>query len=174
MTSPSQPPCPKCSPAPLAASFVGNVPIASCEACQGIWLSSQALRVLLEQREALEAAGRVLQLDDVFQQTSIHPCPGCRQALMTTFIAEVEVEYCPGCRGIFLDAGELEQVMMRDQTLEEFGRTDVRRHDRLVRDVASEGLLGAGVLRLTERGLDRALGALERSPKGRALLRWLK
>jgi len=38
-------------------------------------------------------------------------CPVCKNAMITLELAEVEIDYCTGCGGIWLDAGELEQLL---------------------------------------------------------------
>lgn len=43
-------------------------------------------------------------------------CPRCKSVLMTrTYEAGVKVDECPDCRGVWLDAGELEQI---EETIE--------------------------------------------------------
>jgi Zn-finger nucleic acid-binding protein len=108
--------CPKCSRA-LELRQRRGVPIGSCPGCRGVWLSSSALIHLLEQRGAVEAAGSVYQLDQLFKQASSFGCPGCQQPLAQTWLAEVEIEYCPQCHGIFFDKGELRRVATREDEL---------------------------------------------------------
>jgi Zn-finger nucleic acid-binding protein len=38
-------------------------------------------------------------------------CPVCRNAMITLELADVEIDHCTGCGGIWLDAGELEQLL---------------------------------------------------------------
>ena len=38
-------------------------------------------------------------------------CPVCKVAMITCQLEEVEVDYCPDCGGIWLDAGELEELL---------------------------------------------------------------
>jgi len=38
-------------------------------------------------------------------------CPVCRNAMMTLELQEVEIDYCTDCGGIWLDAGELEELL---------------------------------------------------------------
>lgn len=38
-------------------------------------------------------------------------CPICKDAMITLELEEVEVDYCLECGGIWLDAGELEQLL---------------------------------------------------------------
>ena len=38
-------------------------------------------------------------------------CPVCKNAMITLELAEVEIDHCIECGGIWLDAGELEQLL---------------------------------------------------------------
>lgn len=38
-------------------------------------------------------------------------CPHCAAVLVTLEFSDIEVDYCYACAGIWLDAGELEQLM---------------------------------------------------------------
>jgi Zn-finger nucleic acid-binding protein len=41
----------------------------------------------------------------------IRVCPKCHQALFVVRFKEIELDFCSKCRGIWLDAGELEELM---------------------------------------------------------------
>jgi Zn-finger nucleic acid-binding protein len=38
-------------------------------------------------------------------------CPACKNAMITLELEDVEIDYCTDCGGIWLDAGELEQLL---------------------------------------------------------------
>jgi len=38
-------------------------------------------------------------------------CPVCKNAMITLELADVEIDHCTDCGGIWLDAGELEQLL---------------------------------------------------------------
>jgi len=42
-------------------------------------------------------------------------CPVCKNAMITLELEEVEIDYCTECGGIWLDAGELEQLLGEPQ-----------------------------------------------------------
>jgi len=46
-------------------------------------------------------------------------CPVCKNAMITLELADVEIDYCTDCGGIWLDAGELEQLLGNPQYAEE-------------------------------------------------------
>lgn len=44
-------------------------------------------------------------------------CPRCHdQALIIVDRSGIEIDYCPGCRGVWLDRGELEKLIAREQS----------------------------------------------------------
>jgi Zn-finger nucleic acid-binding protein len=43
-------------------------------------------------------------------------CPKCQNLLQTVDRRGVHIEQCQGCRGIFLDRGELEQIVNAEQS----------------------------------------------------------
>jgi len=45
----------------------------------------------------------------------IMDCPVCENAMITLELAEVEIDFCVGCGGIWLDAGELEELLGNPQ-----------------------------------------------------------
>jgi Zn-finger nucleic acid-binding protein len=47
----------------------------------------------------------------VFWNGSFMDCPVCRNAMITLELADVEIDHCTNCGGIWLDAGELEQLL---------------------------------------------------------------
>lgn len=46
-------------------------------------------------------------------------CPVCKNAMVTFQLEEVEVDHCLECRGIWLDAGELEELLGESEHAEE-------------------------------------------------------
>lgn len=43
-------------------------------------------------------------------------CPVCQVGLMMTDRNGIEIDYCPQCRGIWLDRGELDKIIERNQS----------------------------------------------------------
>ena len=48
-------------------------------------------------------------------QTAGMPCPRCRVDLVMTERMGVEIDYCPKCRGVWLDRGELDKIIERNE-----------------------------------------------------------
>lgn len=42
-------------------------------------------------------------------------CPKCEMELVTKTRTGVEIEQCPSCKGIWLDKGELEKLIQREE-----------------------------------------------------------
>ena len=40
-------------------------------------------------------------------------CPVCRVALVMSDRQNIEIDYCPKCRGVWLDRGELDEIIER-------------------------------------------------------------
>ena len=52
--------------------------------------------------------------EEVLKKLHWMHCPKCGHELITIGLHGVEVDRCAHCNGLWLDAGELEQVMERD------------------------------------------------------------
>ncbi|MDH3444973.1 MAG: zf-TFIIB domain-containing protein [Deltaproteobacteria bacterium] len=48
------------------------------------------------------------------QQTSYMKCPKCGEPLKEQSFQKIVIDQCTGCHGIWLDAGELEQVAAKE------------------------------------------------------------
>ena len=46
----------------------------------------------------------------VAEKTASMRCPKCGEALKSRSFQKIEIDQCSGCNGIWLDAGEMEQV----------------------------------------------------------------
>ena len=49
------------------------------------------------------------------QKSRAHACPKCGEPLKERSFQKIEIDQCTGCSGIWLDAGELEQVAEKDE-----------------------------------------------------------
>lgn len=60
--------------------------------------------------------------DTVSTPTSMRPqgmlCPVCKVALALADRQGIEIDYCPQCRGIWLDRGELDKIIERNEAYE--------------------------------------------------------
>jgi Zn-finger nucleic acid-binding protein len=82
-------------------------------------------------------------------------CPSCGSRLVEVERADVLVDACPECRGVWLERGELDKILVRERRL----RENVDDDDDFLREV--EGRRGAperGYERQYERPDDRRYG----------------
>lgn len=49
------------------------------------------------------------------KKTSYMKCPKCGESLKVRSFQKIEIDQCNGCGGIWLDAGELDQVAAKDE-----------------------------------------------------------
>ena len=98
--------CPKCHE-PMIVAEHGSVEIDSCAACGGVWLDGGELEALLG-----TAAPPKPHPDPDLGPPELD-CPICVSKLVKDRYArtDVVVDKCPHGDGIWLDAGELEQVL---------------------------------------------------------------
>ena len=66
------------------------------------WAQEQAVKMAAEEKERLKQAHWM-------------KCPKCGMDLQEIALHGVKVDQCANCGGIFLDAGELEQIEKHDQ-----------------------------------------------------------
>ena len=45
-------------------------------------------------------------------------CPVCRVPLAMSDRQGIEIDYCPQCRGVWLDRGELDKILVRERRLQ--------------------------------------------------------
>jgi Zn-finger nucleic acid-binding protein len=85
-----------------------------------------------------------------------HVCPKCDIPLFVLHFKDIVVDFCDRCRGLWLDAGELEELLVRTGT-----QTD----DPLLRFQRRDGRLSAGHRHLCPR-CDEPLREIEVERKG--------
>lgn len=70
-----------------------------------------------EKRRALaEKARAQLAVEEREKLKQLHfmRCPKCGSELLTVALHAVQVDKCPNCSGLWLDAGEIDQIIARD------------------------------------------------------------
>ena len=110
--------CPKCRQN-LREKYVSklNLNLDFCPKCKGVWFDGGELE------QALPEAERRLQIPRKAVRLQA-PCPKCAKRLYAFPYPQtcVTIEMCKSCRGLWLDAGEFQQIReMRQQlpTIEE-------------------------------------------------------
>lgn len=107
--------CPKCH-AQLIAKTHDHIPVAQCEACLGLWLSTTGLlaQTTGDPHDAASGITEGLRRDrGVYPAGEDLPCPACQRPMRAHELAGVMVEHCDVCAGIFLDHGELVELASR-------------------------------------------------------------
>jgi Zn-finger nucleic acid-binding protein len=69
-----------------------------------------------KEQEAIEKLRARMQAEEQAKadEASSLPCPRCDGRLIETTFEDVKIDRCNGCMGIWLDAGELEQLIKRE------------------------------------------------------------
>jgi len=110
--------CPRCNSA-LTATDYGGVDLEACDQCGGRWITPDNLRTIVESDDlpppAAPAPGKqpAEQRPDLYREGEHPRCPGCGQAMDEFNYAGdtgIILDKCHHCGGLWLDAGELEQV----------------------------------------------------------------
>lgn len=98
--------CPKCAK-PMIPWAPGAVELDHCPGCRGLWFDANELTQHLAdiRGEAVEAR------PEPGAETAFR-CPKCPdEKLREAYLLDVRVESCPGCDGIFLDLGEVHELL---------------------------------------------------------------
>lgn len=98
--------CPKCSK-PMSLWSPGELELDHCPVCKGLWFDANELSRHL----ATLGAPRLDEAPTDGAPLSLR-CPSCaEQKLVGSFLFDVSVESCPACHGVFLDLGELHELL---------------------------------------------------------------
>ena len=102
--------CPKCDAEMEERRINPNVRVDVCPECSGLWFDHGELKELTGGRFSERADPRTLGEADRTE----YVCPDCDRDLFQRDFMEksgIQIDQCIHCAGIFLDAGELEQVI---------------------------------------------------------------
>jgi len=116
--------CPRCKSELIVVEF-DDIELDSCPECGGLWFDRGEMELL---------AGRCgCSVESLSARSGSHveearlKCPTCRRPMDKTLFGQEEPvvgDVCPFCRGLWLDAGELLQVLAQGGTdLSETGGT---------------------------------------------------
>lgn len=112
------PHCPR-DDEPLERQTVGPAAIHSCSRCGGLWISQADLESFLSSPAeswklgALPAGGSTLLVPDSAR------CLCAERPLMRTATRDdIRVDVCPACGGVWLDGGELQEMVRRAEAEE--------------------------------------------------------
>ena len=98
--------CPKCSNIMDQWESRG-VALDHCNSCKGLWFDQGELT-----RHFLNSGSRISEQDLEANRETPFSCPRCQAGhLIEAHLASVPVDTCKRCHGIFLDLGEVHELM---------------------------------------------------------------
>lgn len=81
----------------------------------------EAARLAREKREKERAAHEAAETRERLKEIHFMKCPKCGHDMKAESLDGIEVDRCTFCEGIYMDAGELEQVFLKKQNAERQG-----------------------------------------------------
>jgi Zn-finger nucleic acid-binding protein len=154
--------CPECKTV-LNRRKIGDVAVDECPGCRGLWFDKDELAAV---RDEIDPDLRWMDFniwlqDPRFEVTDQpHHCPGCAEVVMQRIAYQdpaASILYCPACEGVWLDAGDLSQIITAltreadSMTAPEYVRESLREASEILnrpRDLVSEWRDLKAVLRL--------------------------
>jgi Zn-finger nucleic acid-binding protein len=98
--------CPKCT-TPMNTWTSKGVTLDHCQRCQGLWFDEGELS-----RHIRNMGGDIRECEPRDGHVTPYPCPRCRgNHLVEGVLQSVRVDSCPRCRGLFLDLGEVHELL---------------------------------------------------------------
>jgi Zn-finger nucleic acid-binding protein len=114
--------CPKCRHSDLREARVKStgVKVDSCPQCKGVWFDAGELQAVLS------VAAKELRIPPNALKSAVLNCPRCSSALYRFPYprTKVKVEMCKDCGGLWLDAGEFNEIKAERQALQKLGKLD--------------------------------------------------
>jgi len=104
--------CPVCKDS-MVVLELNEVEIDFCTGCDGIWLDSGELELLLEDIEEREKLLSTLTTDPAHTEKPYH-CPNCNKKMEKVHVGEnkdVLIDRCVKGHGLWFDKGELKAVL---------------------------------------------------------------
>jgi len=122
--------CPNCVER-MSATDVGGVRSYTCLYCNGIWITNQAIAIMLKlEKSKLNVLGLIAEADGATSEN--RNCASCSsQPLKLINTNGVEIDACERCGGIYLDDGEVQILLPQ---------TCVSKENEVGKVVAAEGL----------------------------------
>lgn len=93
----------------------GGTLIDACSRCGGVWLDDQELSALSKMRWLPRSLAKIKASQPHYRGVpeGQRSCPRCREVLQVVDFAGITVDACGSCQGLYLDNGELKQVLQR-------------------------------------------------------------
>ena len=114
--------CPKCRESDLREARVKStgVKVDSCPQCKGVWFDAAELEAVLS------IAAKELMVPPTALKSAVLHCPRCSSALYRFPYPQtkVKIEVCKDCGGLWLDAGEFDEIKAERQVLQKRGKLE--------------------------------------------------
>ena len=114
--------CPKCRNMGLKEARVtsSSVKVDCCPECKGVWFDAGELNAVLS------VASKELKVPPSAKKSVVHSCPQCHSALYRFQYPQtyVKIEMCKKCGGLWLDAGEFNEIKAVREALEKSGELE--------------------------------------------------
>ncbi len=103
--------CPGCE-RPMRKVCFNQVEIDECPFCAGQWFDTGEMEAIHAMEVIPQRFLRVFPIDGMQTRgPGQRDCPRCSKQLMAADVNGVNMDVCTACRGVWLDAGELGQVL---------------------------------------------------------------
>lgn len=145
--------CPKCLNVELKKSRVkqtGTV-IDRCLSCGGIWFDGGELEAVMKE------AVKDLKVSPLAKESPFRFCPHCGAGLFEIQYPQtlVKVDVCKKCHGLWVDAGEFQEIKTVRRALEQKGKLGGKKEDY----PEPTGIKG-GLLKFIDTAIDALLDGL--------------
>jgi len=108
--------CPRCH-SPLIVVEYDDVELDFCTKCEGLWFDSGEMQLVAA--KAGRDAEACASMAPARTSEKTLKCPLCHKAMNKRFLGigePVVADVCPACDGLWLDKGELEQVLSQSSS----------------------------------------------------------
>lgn len=105
--------CPVCRKSMLDIEY-SNIELDYCEKCKGVWFDAGELELLLESEKPDVFIKEILEKGEVRRVEDKRKCPLCARKMKKSTLGQepgVLVDVCPRAEGIWLDGGEVGQLL---------------------------------------------------------------
>lgn len=109
--------CPKCN-GECEEKILGATIYDRCKNCGGLWFDKNELYQIRNEKDWFKIDTTVKGAN-ISTKKGDFKCPRCREKLHTIKYehqTSIKIDVCPKCDGIFLDAGELEEIHKASET----------------------------------------------------------
>ncbi|MBN1856157.1 MAG: zf-TFIIB domain-containing protein [Dehalococcoidia bacterium] len=105
--------CPRCKSGLVVVEY-SDIELDWCPQCDGLWFDSGEMELLAMKTTHSEPNACLVPDEPATTDEALLRCPLCRKKMHKRLLGKeqpVIVDVCPRCDGLWLDGGELEQVL---------------------------------------------------------------